>query len=174
MQTHLGPKIMHHNLAVILRQFNFSKNSFIVLVLTYSLHRQSHQTKVELIGNMQTSLHLDTNVTLMELQHLLRAVHQSSYVLKGGWVPATRTVTKRVLARIFTDHLIKNLPTTLSLNRQLKNSIQISRLIILTWKQKSISSYVVYFHLVPHWLSNFVTKVSTGKIRTMLVPACTS
>ena len=26
------PKIMHQNLAVILRQFNYSKNSFIVLV----------------------------------------------------------------------------------------------------------------------------------------------
>ena len=32
MQTHLVSKIMHQNLAVILRQLNFSKISFIVLV----------------------------------------------------------------------------------------------------------------------------------------------
>ena len=32
MQTYLVPKIMHQNLAIILRQFNYSKNSFIVLV----------------------------------------------------------------------------------------------------------------------------------------------
>ena len=32
MQTHLVSKIMHQNLAIILRQFNYSKNSFIVLV----------------------------------------------------------------------------------------------------------------------------------------------
>ena len=32
MQTHLVSKIMHQNLAIILQQFNFSKNSFIVLV----------------------------------------------------------------------------------------------------------------------------------------------
>ena len=32
MQTHLVPKIMHQNLAFILRQFNDSQNSFIVLV----------------------------------------------------------------------------------------------------------------------------------------------
>ena len=32
MQTHLVPKIMHQNLTIILQQFNYSKNSFIVLV----------------------------------------------------------------------------------------------------------------------------------------------
>ena len=32
MQTHLVPKIVHQNLAVILWQFNYSENSFIVLV----------------------------------------------------------------------------------------------------------------------------------------------
>ena len=32
MQTHLVPKIMHQNLAINLWQFNYSKNSFIVLV----------------------------------------------------------------------------------------------------------------------------------------------
>ena len=32
MQTHLVPKIMHQNLAVILQQFNYGKNIFIVLV----------------------------------------------------------------------------------------------------------------------------------------------
>ena len=32
MQTHLVSKIMHQNLAVILQQFKYSKNSFIVLV----------------------------------------------------------------------------------------------------------------------------------------------
>ena len=31
MQTHLVSKIMHQNLAVILWQFNYGKNSFIVL-----------------------------------------------------------------------------------------------------------------------------------------------
>ena len=32
MQTHLVPKKMHQNLAVILQQFNYGKNIFIVLV----------------------------------------------------------------------------------------------------------------------------------------------
>ena len=32
IETHLVPKIMHQNLAVILHQFNYGKNSFIVLV----------------------------------------------------------------------------------------------------------------------------------------------
>ena len=32
MQTHLVPKIMHQNFAIILRQFNYSKNSFIIMV----------------------------------------------------------------------------------------------------------------------------------------------
>ena len=32
MQTHLVSKIMHQNLAVILCQYNYSKNSFIVLI----------------------------------------------------------------------------------------------------------------------------------------------
>ena len=32
MQTHLVPKIMHQNLAITLQQFNYGKNSFIVLV----------------------------------------------------------------------------------------------------------------------------------------------
>ena len=32
MQTHLVSKIMHQNLAVILRQLNYSNNSFIVLI----------------------------------------------------------------------------------------------------------------------------------------------
>ena len=32
MQNHLVPKIMLQNLAVILRQFNYGKNSFTVLV----------------------------------------------------------------------------------------------------------------------------------------------
>ena len=31
MQTHLVPKITHKNLGVILRLFNYGKNSFIVL-----------------------------------------------------------------------------------------------------------------------------------------------
>ena len=33
LQTHFVPKIRCHNLAVILRQFNYGNNSFIVLVL---------------------------------------------------------------------------------------------------------------------------------------------
>ena len=32
MQTHLVPKLMLQNLAIILRHFNYGKNSFIVLV----------------------------------------------------------------------------------------------------------------------------------------------
>ena len=32
MQTHLVPKIMHQNLAIILQHFNYANNSFIVLV----------------------------------------------------------------------------------------------------------------------------------------------
>ena len=32
MQTHLVSKIMHQNLVIILRQFSYGKNSFIVLV----------------------------------------------------------------------------------------------------------------------------------------------
>ena len=40
MQTHLVPKIMHQNLAVILWQFNYGKSSFMVLIPghTVSLH----------------------------------------------------------------------------------------------------------------------------------------
>ena len=32
VHTHLVPKIMHQNLSVILRQFIYGKNSFIVLI----------------------------------------------------------------------------------------------------------------------------------------------
>ena len=32
IQTHLEPKIMHQNLAIILQHFNYSKNSFIALL----------------------------------------------------------------------------------------------------------------------------------------------
>ena len=48
MQTHLEPKIVHQNLAVKLRQFNYSKNRFILLVpevLTADMRQISMESK---------------------------------------------------------------------------------------------------------------------------------
>ena len=61
IQTHLVPKIMHQNIAIILQQFNYSKNLFIVLVPgagfdliehnneTNSSHKKSFCNLVDLI-----------------------------------------------------------------------------------------------------------------------------
>ena len=53
MQTHLVPKIMHQNLAVNLRQFNYSKKKF------YS--------KVDWIGFNQKSKSVDNVSVAMQL-----------------------------------------------------------------------------------------------------------
>ena len=41
LQTHLLSKIMHQNFVLILRQFNYSKNSFIALVLLVHVRIQT-------------------------------------------------------------------------------------------------------------------------------------
>ena len=46
MQTHLMSKIMHQNLAVILWQFNYGKNSFIILVQKFDMIDETIQSKV--------------------------------------------------------------------------------------------------------------------------------
>ena len=74
MQTHLMSKIMHQNLAVILRQFNYSNISFILLVPECHCHQQiieesSLHSMLESLCVYQ-SLYVFTRVSMCILESL--------------------------------------------------------------------------------------------------------
>ena len=67
MQTHLVPKIMHQNFAVILQQFNFSKNSFIVLVALFYLKINQGSG---LVGALQSMVNRPASLSSLILKRI--------------------------------------------------------------------------------------------------------